>query len=74
MKLSLRRHRPTPPKATSSKHTGGEAAHARARQKLADQQAQQPEVDRVAESLRELRERNHFAAQIRLIFQGGNVE
>lgn len=69
----FRRRPPSPPRASDT-HTGGEAAHRHARLGLIQQQAQQPEVDRVAESLRELRQRNHFAAQIRLIFQGGNVE
>lgn len=55
-------------------HTGGEVAHAHAAAGLAAQRARQPEVDRVAESLRELRQRNHFAAQIRMIFQGGQPE
>jgi len=54
--------------------TGGAVAHKRAEENLAAQVSQQPEVTRVAESLRELRERNHFALQIRLIFQGGHPE
>jgi hypothetical protein len=65
------RKKHTPPKVKGSTQTGGAAAHKRAEVSLAAQQAQQPEVTRVAESLRQLRERNHFAAQIRLIFQGG---
>ena len=69
MNWTIWKRRKTPPiKATA--HTGGAAAHRRAEAGLARQRAQQSEVSRVAESLRELRERNHFAAQIRLIFQG----
>jgi hypothetical protein len=60
-----------PPRVRRSTQTGGAAARKRAQVSLAAQQAQQPEVTRVADSLRQLRERNHFAAQIRLIFQGG---
>ena len=74
MRWIPRRLGPLPPRGRVETHTGGAAAHKRAEAGLAAQQAQQPEVDRVAESLRQLRERNHFAAQIRLIFLGGTDE
>lgn len=37
---------------------------------LASAHAKWPEVNRVSQSLRELRERNHFSDQVRLIFRG----
>lgn len=74
MKWKLRRLGPLPPKSRVATHTGGAAAHKHAEASLANQRAQQPEVDRVAESLRQLRERNHFAAQLRMIFLGGTDE
>jgi len=52
----------------------GAIAHRRATENLAEQRALQPEVKRVADSLRALRERNHFAEQVRLIFLGGNLD
>lgn len=66
MKLPFRRKK-TPPH-------GGQDARRRATADLAAAQARWPEVTRVAESLRDLRERNHFAAQVRLIFLGGNPD
>lgn len=54
--------------------TGGAEAHERAAADLADQRSRQPEVVRVAASLRELRERNHFAEQVRQIFLGGTLD
>lgn len=37
---------------------------------LAQAHARWPEVTRVSQSLRELRERNHFGQQVALIFKG----
>ena len=53
---------------------GGEQAHVEATANLAEAAAAWPEVKRVAKSLRELRERNHFASQISLIYRGKDVE
>lgn len=50
--------------------TGTEARQA-AEQNLADARDRWPEVNRVSKSLRELRERNHFAEQLQHIFEGG---
>lgn len=49
----------------------GTDAHKAAIENLASAHARDPEVKRVSQSLRELRERNHFASQIELIFEGG---
>jgi len=72
--MKWRLHRDQPAPRNPATNTGGAAARTRAEAGLARQKAQQPEVTRVAESLRDLRERNHFAAQIRLIFLGGNLD
>lgn len=48
----------------------GQDARRRASADLEEAKARWPEVVRVAASLRDLRERNHFALQIRMIFQG----
>jgi hypothetical protein len=61
----FRRKKHPPPK-------DGQAARRRAYADLATAEARWPEVNRVAESLRDLRERNHFALQVRMIFQGEN--
>lgn len=53
------------------KQTGGEEARVEAESSLAETREPWPEVTRVAQSLRDLRERNHFAEQIESIFQGG---
>jgi hypothetical protein len=52
---------------------GQEASQAResAEQALADTRARRPEIDAVADSLRSLRRRNHFAEQIELLIRGG---
>jgi histone acetyltransferase (RNA polymerase elongator complex component) len=71
MKWRTRQNQTPPPRDQGPVHSGGAIAHRRAEASLREQQAHQPEVQRVADSLRQLRERNHFAAQIRLIFQGG---
>lgn len=49
----------------------GATAHKDAAASLAEAKANWPEVKRVSQSLRELRERNHFKEQVELIFQGG---
>lgn len=49
----------------------GEKARAKAAGELAEARARWPEVNRVAQSLRDLRERNHFSEQIELIFRDG---
>ncbi len=48
----------------------GTEARERAEIDLAESQARWPEVNTVARSLRELRERNHFADQLEFIFRG----
>ena len=48
----------------------GAVAHKEATAHLAQAHARWPEVTRVSQSLRELRERNHLATQVKLIFQG----
>jgi hypothetical protein len=48
----------------------GAEAREEATAHLAQAQARWPEVTRVAQSLRELRERNHFGEQVKLIFRG----
>lgn len=48
----------------------GAEAHRQAKVDLADARSKWPEVSRTAKSLRELRQRNHFAEQISLIFHG----
>lgn len=48
----------------------GTEARERAEIDLAESQARWPEVNTVARSLRELRERNHFAEQIQYTFRG----
>jgi len=50
---------------------GGAQAHQEATENLADARAKGPEVRRVAASLRELREQNHFAVRIERLYQGG---
>jgi hypothetical protein len=67
-----RRRRNTPPDPGTT-HTGGAAAHRRAEAGLAHQLRQQPEVSRVARSLRELREHNHFAETIAATFKEGRA-
>lgn len=49
----------------------GTKARKEATAHLALAQARWPEVSRVSQSLRELRERNHFGDQVARIFQGG---
>ena len=55
------------------KSRSGEGASAlrEAREQLRETEAQWPEVRTVASSLRDIRERNHFASQIEYIFKGG---
>jgi hypothetical protein len=59
------------PKRHVDEVSRGTVAREKATADLAQAQAKWPEVTRVAQSLRELRERNHFGDQVRLIFQGG---
>lgn len=73
MKWTPWRRRPQTPPTSAPAHTGGAAAHRRAEVGLAHQRAQQPEVARVARSLRELRERNHFAETIAATFREGRT-
>lgn len=47
-------------------------AHREAAEHLKEATARWPEVRRVSKSLRDLRERNHFAAQIEMIFREGH--
>lgn len=70
MKWRLRRKR-----RPMTKCTGDDGAGTRARREaeanLDKTRAHWPEVHEVAQSLRDLRERNHFAEQILHIFEGG---
>lgn len=50
--------------------TDAERARASALLNLAHAESRGPEVTRLARSLKELRERNHFAAQIERLIQG----
>lgn len=59
------------PWSRSREETGGAEARAQAEERLAEARERWPEVNRVSKSLRDLRERNHFAEQIQHIFEGG---
>lgn len=61
-----------PPVEYAPAETGGAEAHERATETLAKQRAIQSDVTRVSRSLRELRERDNLALQLRLMFLGGN--
>jgi len=65
--------RPTAPEPAlhPDGHEDGATARQQASEDLASVRSNWPEVHRVARSLRELREHNHFAEQIEHIFQGG---
>jgi hypothetical protein len=56
---------------SKDKCDAGTQAREKATADLADAAAQWPEVRRVSKSLRELRERNHFAQQLERIYEGG---
>lgn len=72
MKCLHRRRRPdTIPHPAAEDTTSGAEAKARARVDLDDTRATWPEVRRVAASLRALRARNDFGAQLEEIFHGG---
>lgn len=60
-----------PPQPTPEAHQGTEAVR-QALDNLGTARARWPEVHAVTTSLRELRERNHFAEQIQHIFEGGH--
>lgn len=50
----------------------GEQARVQAERNLSQDRARWPEVRAVSSSLRDLRERNHFAENIQHIFEGGS--
>lgn len=57
---------------TGNGGASGEQARAQAERNLTQDRARWPEVRAVASSLRDLRERNHFAENIQHIFEGGS--
>lgn len=68
------KHKNTAAQPPPQNSTLGTAARRYATDRLEETQAQWPDVREVASSLRKLREENHFAANIRSIFQGGQPE
>jgi hypothetical protein len=66
----LKRPRSERPEYERTETKGAEAVR-EALDNLGDAKSRWPEVNAVSQSLRELRERNHFAEQIQNIFEGG---
>lgn len=62
---------PPEPKVEATEVESGQHAREQAQSHLDEVQSRWPEVHRVSRSLRDLRERNHFADQIQNIFEGG---
>lgn len=62
---------PFPKRFSPPNENDGAEAHRQAKADLDVAVSKWPEVARTAKSLRELRQRNHFAEQISLIFHGG---
>lgn len=62
------------PWSRSSGDNGGHKAHIEAAKSLRETEAMWPEVTRVSKSLRELRERNHFAESVTMIFRGSDSQ
>lgn len=67
-------HRRDPQPGGERKQDAAHLAKMRATDDLMKIESRWPEVIRVSASLRELSEQNHFAASVRMIFQGGDPE
>jgi hypothetical protein len=70
--LHPHRDRPCPRRKVTPGQREANAALGRANDAMREVEDLIPEVNRVAEQLREIRERNHFAESLYLLYRGGH--